>query len=348
MNARKIEILVTLGPASLSEDIVSKCARLGVSIFRINLSHTPLEDLERTIGKIRSWTDVPICLDSEGAQLRNQVMSGGEIYFETGDDIRIPFSPVTGSKTEISFTPTKMASQFQPGDRIRIDFDGAEFEVTHRMADHCLATVINPGLVGSNKAADLNRLLEFDPLTSKDVAAIEIGHTCGVKNFALSFTNRPQDVIQMRAACGPDANIISKIESKEGVRNLDAIIDEADAILIDRGDLSRQIELHKIPAFQRRIVSTANGRSKPVFVATNLLESMIQKKSPSRAEVNDVVSTLIMGADGLVLAAETAIGKHPVLAVEMIRLLIEEAASWDPEASLEDLLDGPPGGVLFQ
>ena len=91
MNAKKIETLVTLGPASLSEDIVSKCARLGVSIFRINLSHTPLEDLERTIVKIRSWTDVPICLDSEGAQLRNQVMSGGEIYFDMSDKIRIPF-----------------------------------------------------------------------------------------------------------------------------------------------------------------------------------------------------------------------------------------------------------------
>ncbi|MDG2033921.1 MAG: pyruvate kinase [Rhodospirillales bacterium] len=341
MKAKNIEVLVTLGPASLSEDVVSKCVALGVTIFRINLSHTSLDDLESTITKIRSWTDVPICLDSEGAQLRNQVMSGGEIYFDTGDDIRIPFSPVTGSKTEISFTPTKMASQFQPGDRIRIDFDGAEFEVNHKMADHCLATVIKPGFVGSNKAADLNRPIEFDPLTTKDVAAIEIGHTCGIKNFALSFTNRPQDVIQMRAACGLDANIICKIESKEGVRNLDAILDEADAILIDRGDLSRQIELQKIPAFQRRIISTANGRGKPVYVATNLLESMIQKASPSRAEVNDVVSTLMMGADGLVLAAETAIGKYPVQAVEMIRLLIDEATTWDPEASLEDLLDEP-------
>ena len=317
-------------------------------MFRINLSHTSLEDLERTIAKIRSWTDVPICLDSEGAQLRNQVMSGGEIYFDISDNIRIPFSPVTGSKNLISFTPTKMASQFQPGDRIRIDFDGAEFEVTHRMVDHCRARVMNPGFVGSNKAADLDRPLEFDPLTPKDKAAIEIGKTCGIRNFALSFTNRLQDVIEMRDACGPDANIICKIESKEGVRNLEAILGEADAILIDRGDLSRQIELQKIPAFQRRIISTVNGHSKPVFVATNLLESMVTKASPSRAEVNDVVSTLMMGADGLVLAAETAIGKYPVQAVEMIRLLIDEAATWDPKISLDDLLDGLSGGALLQ
>lgn len=348
MSTRTIEILATLGPASLNKEVVAKCTDLGVSLFRINLSHTSLDKLDSIIADIKSWTDVPICLDSEGAQLRNQVMSDGEIKFDIGDKVRIPFSTVIGSRTEVSFTPAKMASQFQPGDTIRIDFEGAEFRVMYSTTDHCMATVISPGLVGSNKAADLSRPLEFDPITDKDLAAIEIGLKFGIKNFALSFTNRPQDVIQMRAACGPDANIICKIESKEGVRNLDAILGEADAILIDRGDLSRQIELHKIPAFQRRIISTANGRSKPVFVATNLLESMIEKESPSRAEVNDVVSTLMMGADGLVLAAETAIGKHPTQSVEMIRLLIDEAAIWDPEASLEELLGEPLSSSLSQ
>ncbi len=336
---KNIQILVTLGPTSLSEEIVTQFTVLGVSIFRINLSHTTLEDLEGIINKIQSWTDVPVCLDSEGAQMRNQIMDGDEIYFDIGENIKIPFSSVVGKKTEISFTPPKIASQFQPGDLIRVDFDGVEFEVIQCLEDHCVATVINPGLVGSNKAADLNRPLQFDPLTPKDLAAIEVGHKCGIKDFALSFTNRPQDVSKMRVACGKDANIICKIESKEGVRNLVSILGEADAILIDRGDLSRQIDLHRIPAFQRRIIASANARSKPVYVATNLLESMIQKISPSRAEVNDVVSTLMMGADGLVLAAETAIGKYPLEAVEMIKLLIDETASWDPDASLESLLD---------
>jgi pyruvate kinase len=333
------KILVTLGPASFSEEIVSKCSALGVGIFRINLSHTPLNAVEETIQRIQSWTDVPVCLDSEGAQLRNQTMASGEVYFDKGDQIRIPFSPVNGSKAEISFTPAEMASRFELGDRIKIDFDGAEFEITDKLANHCQAIAIRSGLVGSNKAADVNRELPFDPLTPKDLSAIKIGLNNNIRNFALSFTNRPDDVRQMRAAVGDEANIICKIESREGVRNLDEILTEADAILIDRGDLSRQIELHKIPAFQRQIIASANKRSVPVYVATNLLESMTSKAAPTRAEVNDVVSTLMMGADGLVLAAETAIGQHPLEAVEMIRLLIDEVGRWDSEASLIELLD---------
>ena len=334
----KTKILVTLGPASFSEEAVSACAKLGVGLFRINLSHTPLDAVEDTIKKIQSWTDVPVCLDSEGAQLRNQIMASGEVFFDEGDRIRIPFTAVTGSKAEISFTPPEMASRFEPGDLLRIDFDGAEFEITEKQPDHCRAVAVRAGLVGSNKAADVNRDLPFEPLTPKDLGAIEIGLKNGIKNFALSFANRPEDVIKMRTVCGPDAHIICKIESREGVQNLDAILDITDAILIDRGDLSRQIELHKIPAFQRRIIATANERKKPVYVATNLLESMTNKAAPTRAEVNDVVSTLMMGADGLVLAAETAIGQHPVEAVQMIRLLIDEVGRWDPDASLNDLL----------
>lgn len=331
-------ILITLGPASLNEGFVTRSTELGVYLFRINLSHTPLEAVEETIEKIQSWTDIPVCLDSEGAQIRNQGMEGGEIYYDAGDTVRMYDHAVAGNKGQISFTPLNIVSHFEPGDRIRIDFDGAEFEITERQDGYVSATTICGGRVGSSKAADVNRTLPLEPLTSKDFAAIELGRKKGIKNFALSFANRREDVQNMRAASGEDANIICKIESRDGVRNLPEILLEADEILLDRGDLSRQIELHKIPVFQRRIITSANKAGKPVYVATNLLESMTHSSSPTRAEVNDVVSTLLMGADGLVLAAETAIGNHPDEAVKMIRLLIDEVGNWNPDASLEDLL----------
>ena len=332
------KILVTLGPSSLSEYIIRKCADQGVYVFRINLSHTPLKDVEPTINKIRQWTDVPICLDSEGAQMRNENMKSGAVVFSCGDHIKIHFDSIIGDFDNISFTPLGIARKFAIGDVISVDFDHASFRIDEIHDDYCLASITNGGEVGSNKAADITRELEFDPLTEKDLGAIRIGLDNGIRHFALSFANRREDVEQMRAVCGPDANIICKIESPSGLANLEEIIELADEILIDRGDLSRRIAIEKVPFLQRRIIAMARARKTPVFVATNLLESMVSRKSPTRAEVNDVVSTLLMGADGLVLAAETAIGEYPDKAVEMVRKLIVEYEMWTPNTTIDDIL----------
>ena len=332
-------ILVTLGPASLTEEVVSKCSALGTYLFRINLSHTPIELLAETIQKIQSWTDVPICLDSEGAQLRNHEMDGGTVYFEAGRRVQIYSRRVCGNIEQLSFTPLNMMKYFEPGDRIKIDFNGAELKIVEKNSLECVAIVANPGNVGSNKAADISRNLPFDPITPKDTEAIKIGLRHKINIFALSFANRATDVRQMRSLCGNDSKIICKIECIDGVKNLKEILKETDEILVDRGDLSRQVELHKIPMLQRLIISTANKAGKPVYVATNLLEAMTTNKSPTRAEVNDVVSTLMMGANGLVLAAETAIGNYPTEAVKMTRLLIDEVAEWNPSMTIKALLN---------
>ena len=324
----------------MSEDIVKRCADFGVYLFRINLSHTPLEAVAPTIEKIRGWTDIPICLDSEGAQLRNQKMTSEAVAFKEGTEVRIHFEPVVGDAYNISFSPDSVARQFVVGDEIGIDFDHLLLRVTDTNKDGAMAIVVSGGSVGSNKAADVQRDMEFDPLTGKDREAIKIGLGLGIRNFALSFANTPEDVNMMRTLCGPDANIICKIESPSGLTNLDGIVDRADEILIDRGDLSRRVPIEKVPFLQRRIISFARSRKTPVFVATNLLESMVTRKSPTRAEVNDVVSTLLMGADGLVLAAETAIGNFPVEAVTMIRNLINESEMWTPDTSLAEIIGG--------
>ena len=332
------KILVTLGPSSMSEGIITGCAALGVHLFRINLSHTPLDAVAPTIKKIRRWTDVPICLDSEGAQLRNQKMTSEAVAYKEGGNVRIHFEPVVGDSNNISFSPPGAARQFVVGDEIGIDFDHVHFRVTGTDEQGAFATVISGGMVGSNKAADVQREMTFDPLTVKDRDAIKIGLDLGIQNFALSFANTPGDVDEMRALCGQDANIICKIESPSGLTNLNGIVERADKILIDRGDLSRKVPIEKVPFLQRRIISFARSRKTPVFVATNLLESMVTRKSPTRAEVNDVVSTLLMGADGLVLAAETAIGGFPVEAVTMIRKLIDESETWTPDTSLAEIM----------
>ena len=333
-----IKILATIGPSSLNKKVIEKMTDQGVSVFRINLSHTKLEDVEEVIKKIQSWTEVPVCLDSEGAQIRNQDMINESVYFQEGSTIKIHHESIVGDSEKISFTPNNVAQQLQVGDKIRVDFNSVCFVITGKEKDYLIATVERGGCVGSNKAADTDSDVVLDPVTPKDIEAFKIGLRLGVKNFSLSFTNSSEDVSQVRELIGYDVNLISKIESINGVLNLGEILPTVDQILIDRGDLSREIDIEKIPFIQRMIISYAKSKETPVFVATNLLESMIKANSPTRAEANDVASTLLMGASGLVLAAETAIGEYPVDAVNMINLIIKQYNRWTPESTLKDFI----------
>ena len=331
--------MVTLGPSSLDEKTVKQCATEDVYVFRLNLSHTPLETLEELIAKIQGWTKTPLCLDSEGAQIRNETMKGSRVDFQEGEAVKIHFDSVDGDAANISFTPRGIARQLVAGDRIRLDFDRVAIRVSEIHPDYCLAIVETGGAVGSNKAADIDRELDLIAITEKDRKAIEIGREMGILHFALSFANRPEDVSQMRELCGDEACIISKIESRPGLHNLNGILGLSDQMLVDRGDLSRQVPIDKVPFLQRRIISIARAHGTPINVATNLLESMVTTHTPTRAEVNDVVSTLLMGADGLVLAAETAIGKYPVDAVKMIRLICDQYEKWTPNSSIDEILN---------
>lgn len=332
------KILATLGPSSLNSRVVKQMTKRGVNLFRINLSHTKLEDVEEVIRKIQSWTNTPVCLDSEGAQIRNQDMISEDVYFLEGSTVKIHFLPVVGDSDNISFTPNNVARQLQTGDRIRVDFKSVCFLITEKKNDCLVAIVERGGFVGSNKAADTDGDIELNPVTEKDKEAFKVGLKMGVKNFSLSFTNSAHDVEQVRKVIGNSINLISKIESIRGVLNLGEICPVVDQILIDRGDLSREVNIEKIPFIQRMIISYAKSKDTPVFVATNLLESMIKANSPTRAEANDVASTLLMGASGLVLAAETAIGDFPVESIDMINSIIRQYNRWSPESSLKDFI----------
>jgi ATP sulfurylase len=313
-------IWCTLGPSSLNDHVIGRLEQAGVSLLRLNLSHTRLEDLPRTLDYVQERTRLPICLDTEGAQIRTS--SGREPIVDENRSVRV--ARRQGGDGELMLYPEGVVDQLIVGDLLKIDSDVLA-QVISVDGDGAVLWVFNGGAMGSSKAVTvLERDVELPPLTDKDQRAIAIGNEMGVRHVALSFANTAADVDQMRAAAAPGATVISKIECLNGLFNLSEIAARSDAILIDRGDLSRQVNIEKLPFVQKDIIRRTKQLGVPVYVATNLMESMVTSPHPTRAEVNDVYNTLIDGADGLVLAAETAIGRFPVASASMVRQIAEE------------------------
>jgi len=325
---------------------------MDVDMFRLNLSHTPVEKIGELVGLIRAHSNTPICLDTQGAQARTGRFSKDTASLQHGGEVKLVATPREGDETVVPIYPPRILDQLALDDLISIDFGIALLQVTQISPQH-LARVISGGTVGSNKAISiLDRTVDLDPLTESDYVAIKIGMNVGVEHVALSFTNHPEDIALLRGLVNEKTEIIAKIESRRGLENLTPILEAADAILIDRGDLSREVPIENLPFVQKEIIRRSNESGVPVYVATNLLESMVSEPRPTRAEVNDVINTLIDGADGLVLAAETAIGNYPVQCVDMVQTLVHryETRKQNPglESSLVSVsrLISPHGGTL--
>jgi pyruvate kinase len=318
------EIWCTLGPASLNDRVIGRLEELGVSLFRLNLSHTRIELLEGILDFIQARTAVPVSLDTEGAQIRTAELAAGRIALRESDTVRVPHDPVPGDATAFNLHPPGIARQLRVGDLIKLDAEVLT-RVVGSEGDVVVLRVLHGGEIGQNKAVTvLERDIAMPVMTEKDRRALAIGRRHNVQHVALSFANRAADVDEVRALLGPGVTLTSKIECLNGLRNLAEIAARSDALLIDRGDLSRQVGIEKVPSLQKDIIGVCRAVGRKVYVATNLLESMITSSHPTRAEVNDSFNTLMDGADGLVLAAETAIGSHPVAAVEMLRKVIRE------------------------
>jgi pyruvate kinase len=325
MRIQEVELLCTLGPASLNDRVIHWLERAGTSLFRLNLSHTRLEDLERVLTLVQKRTRIPICLDTEGAQVRTGPLADGKITARENRFLSVSARPSPGDPSAISFYPANIVSKLQVGDFISIDFNAVLAQVVEKNSpEQAVLRILNGGDIGQNKAVTVQRAIEMPPLTAKDRNAIAVGRDMGIRHFALSFAHRPADVDVIRAEAGPEAVIISKIECLSGLGNLAAIAERSDAILIDRGDLSREVPIEQIPAIQKLIIRRSRAHSTKVYVATNLLESMTNAPTPTRAEVNDIYNTLADGADGLVLAAETAIGQYPVQCARMVAKVVEQ------------------------
>lgn len=349
---KEIDILCTLGPTSLNDRVIARLEELGATLFRINMSHTRISDLRGIIAYVQARTSVPLCLDSEGAQIRTGTIANGIVMLREHAIVHAYGDPIIGDGERFSFYPGNIINDLEIGDFISIDFNAVLVQVIEKKPGCVVFRVVNGGQMGQNKAVTVQRKIAMPALTDKDREAISIGIDMGIRHFALSFANCANDVAEFRDVCGRGSFLISKIECQNGLLNLDEIIEHSDAILIDRGDLSREVPIERIPKLQQNIINHANNAGKPVYVATNLLESMISEPGPTRAEVNDVFHTLNSGADGLVLAAETAIGSHPIGCGSMIVKLIHafetdtsDKLNYYPEDS-KSLLTEPHGGQL--
>jgi len=334
-------LICTLGPSSLKEGVISQLEATGVTSFRINLSHTDIADLERVVHFIQKCTQVPIAIDTEGAQIRTGVVNDG-VAVREGDQVRLVSEAIKGDASTIPLTPGSAVRELRPATRMSIGFDSVILRIDRVGGGAAEATVVTGGEIESHQAVTAFPSPQLSAFSEKDLFAIQIAVQNQIHVFHLSFCDHPSAVDRLREMIGPKDAIIAKIESREGVRNLEGIAQKVDGIIIDRGDLSREVRLEAIPLLQKWIIRKANALGTPVYVATNLLESMVTRRTPTRAEVNDVISTLLDGADGLVLAAETAIGKYHVEAAKMVAALLKEYEGSIEGYRLDDLLGEHP------
>ena len=319
---QRIKIICTLGPSSMSDKVLKRMDELGVSLLRLKMSHTPIEKMEEYIRAIRGVTQVPVCIDTEGAQIRTGRLARGNMELQRGAQVTLLSRDADGDESAFTLRPPEAFQGLEPGTLLSVDLNAVLLLVVDSDGESAVVRVLNGGVVGSNKAVTADRNIWLPPLTVKDRQAVEIAMGQGVDQYALSFASDQASVLAIREEVGPRATVISKIENRAALENLDGIIEVSDAVLIDRGDLSRDVPVEHIPFLQKRIIARAHERPIPAYVATNLMESMVSAPYPSRAEVSDVATNLLDGADGLVLAAETAIGRYPVICVSMVRRLI--------------------------
>lgn len=334
MEKKNVKIIVTLGPATHTEEDLRLFKAKGVDFVRLNMSHSTTAQLEDAI-LLAQKVGIPFIVDTEGSQVRTGSLQEKSITFKIGDEIRLHRTPVIGTREAINLTPDYVVGRLSVGDLLYCDFQSLVLSVfdvsTDASEGHVVARVICAGALGSNKGVYIDpatpSTIEMPPLTKKDYESIKIGLKHKVKHIAASFMRSGKAVEEVRKATKGTMQIISKVECIDGLKNLDEIIDASDWLLIDRGDLSKEIFLERIPFIQKLIVHRARRKKVPVIVATNFLESMVKNRFPTRAEIHDIESSIIDGAAGLTLAAETAIGEHPFDTLRVMRNATDHVTS---------------------
>ena len=319
---KKIKIICTLGPSTLNKKNITKMKKLGVSLFRINMSHTTLIQLIKYIKLLKELRVNNICIDTEGAQIRTTKISKS-IFLNKGKKVKIFCGKKQTTTNNIFLYPNFEIQKIKKNKTILIGFETLKLKKISNFKNGIYCEVTQGGILDSNKGVHVNQKINLNPFTKKDIEACRIGEKYKINNYALSFANSAQDVKNFKKIFQKKVNIISKLETKNGFTRRDEIIKQSSAVLIDRGDLSRYISISQIPIAQRIIATSSNNKKKPFYVATNLLETMITKKEPTRAESNDIFSSLQLNCSGLVLAAETAIGKYPIEAIKFVKESIQ-------------------------
>jgi len=324
---RATKIVATLGPASDSPKIIRRMMQSGVDVFRMNASHGTPDEHMRRISTVREAArevgkQTGILLDLQGPKIRLGKFEGGKCHLETGSHFTLTTEEVMGNAQRASTSYTALPGDVRPGDRILLNDGAVVLRVVSVAGAEVRCDVISGGMVGDRKGINLPGVKVSAPsLTKKDLADVGWGLAAGVDMIALSFVRATEDVTRLRAHLREqDARIpvVAKVEKPEAWDNLDGILEEADGVMVARGDLGVEMALEDVPLIQKTIIRKAREQSKFVITATQMLESMIENPAPTRAEVSDVANAIYDGTDAVMLSAETSAGAYPVEAVNMM------------------------------
>lgn len=332
---RKTKIVATVGPASESEEMLLALAKAGVNVFRLNFSHGTHADHQTRIDRIRKINkehgfNCAILQDLQGPKIRIGLMESGNDGVEifAGNQLRFASDDIVGNAERVS-TPYKgMYNDVQVGERILMDDGKLEVKVIGKDGTDVITEVVYGGLLKQKKGVNLpNTNISQPSVTDKDWEDLKFGLANDVDWVALSFVRTAeeiQDIQKYIKEQGKTAKVIAKVEKPEAITNMEAIVNASDAIMVARGDLGVELPSEDVPMIQKRLVEMSNLAAKPVIVATQMLESMIDSPRPTRAEVGDVANAVLDGADAVMLSAESASGKYPILAVEtMVNTIVK-------------------------
>lgn len=333
----KTKIVCTIGPASDSETVISEMIDAGMDVARLNFSHGTYADHAKKIAlvkKIRERKNVPlpIMLDTKGPEFRIKTFAGGKIILNDGEIFTFTTEDIIGDKNRVSVTFEGLCEQMMPGDKILLNTGLLEFEVVRVEKPNVICKTVIGGELSDRKSMYFpDKALKMIYLSEQDKEDIKFGARQGVEILALSFVSKSQDVVDVKnwlKKCGsPDGKIklIAKIENREGVNNIEEILEVADGIIVARGDLGVEVPYEMLPGIQKKIVKTCRIYGKSSFIATEMLESMIKQSRPTRAEISDVANAVYDGASAIMLTGETAEGAHPVEAVKAMVKIARQA-----------------------
>lgn len=354
MISKKGKIVATLGPASDSLELIKQMISAGLDVCRINFSHGAHETHDQTIKNIREadrilGTHTAILADLQGPKLRVGDIEGEGRMLNDGDTVVFTTDEKTKDKHKLFMNYPEFAADVKKGERILLD-DG-KLSLTVISTDgkkEVKAKVVHGGILKSNKGVNLpNTVISLPCLTEKDLVDLDFVLERDVDWIGLSFVRSARDIIELKHIIKTKekhALVVAKIEKPEAIDDIEDIVKETDAIMVARGDLGVEIPLQNVPLIQKMLVAKALKNAKPVIVATQMMESMIESYTPTRAEVNDVANAVLDGADAVMLSAETSVGKYPVRVIEVMNKIVTEIETSDkiyhheevPAESLED------------
>ncbi|SEN97931.1 pyruvate kinase [Gemmobacter aquatilis] len=339
---RNVKIVATLGPASSDYAMIRKLYEAGADVFRLNMSHGTHDDIRARhsiIRQIEAETGMPIAIlaDLQGPKLRVGTFASGAADLEEGQHFRFDLDPTPGEGHRVQLPHPEIFAALEPGASLLVNDGKIRMKVETCGADFADCIVTVGGTISNRKGVNVpDVVLPLAALSTKDRADLEFACELGVDWLALSFVQRPEDVLEARALAKGRAAILSKIEKPAAVKAYDAILAVSDGIMVARGDLGVELPVHAVPPIQKRLIRGARAAAKPVIVATQMLESMIESPMPTRAEVSDVATAIYEGADAVMLSAESAAGQYPI---EAVTTMNNVAISVESDPTYRDVIE---------